>query len=857
MAKVPTNNNPGTYLPVPGETVPIDPTNNDSANNARIAAQNSSSVDSGVTSNNIRVDPDAADGRRFLSPGNPSVGNGPPRPVTPEAGIGVPGEKGDKGDKGDTGDTGPRGLQGIPGPQGPVGPTGPAGPAGPAGLQGIPGPVGPTGPAGPQGIPGPVGPPGTGSGNLVVTERVYSEDGSTFTDIIEVDPTSKLIFSGFGVEVLGDEAGEAIAFIPGLEVDSLRVEHDTGFDGGYVFVPGERFQTSLLSFSGGVFVEPDLNDSNVALVEIGFKVNGPGETPIDPEIEPSTQRLDRIFNLTFGPGFTVGSGGVIGEAVIDIASSGSGVTLFGPSEAGGGEYQIGNLNIGRGLTLREPSDGNGNLTLLSRGTEVLIWDTTVNGGTGGFVSQEYQTAVRLRAGPGIGISTTPYTDPFDPDAFGQRTIVITATGDGSGSPGPEGPQGPQGPEGPEGPQGEPGPQGTSIASASVTGSTLTLVMNDSTSIVVGGSILGPVGPAGPLGPEGPEGPEGPAGRNVVSASVVNDELILQMSDSTTVNAGDVTGPAGPQGEQGPPGIAGPTGAVGPAGATGRGVQSVQVNTEGNLIVTFTDLSTNDAGRVRGDAGPQGEPGLEGPAGRNVLSASVNQTTGILTLNMSDSTVIDAGNARGPAGAPGINGIDGLDGEPGPQGPAGPAGPQGSQGPVGPQGEAGPAGADGADGADGNIVSVQDEGSLVVAVPTALNFVGDGVTVTQSGSTATINIPGGSGSGPTSGPQAFQFRVNFSAGVIGSVDNLPAGWTVSNIVNNAFTVNFPTVLGTPAMCSFHGETPAGSGTFTSRTVSGVGATFTYNGPGVINFTGISPSNTGGQNGGIAIVKIIIF
>ena len=734
MAKVPTNNNPGTYLPVPGETRPIDPSNNDEANNARIAARNSSAAESGVTSNNIRVDPDAADGRRFLSPGSPAIG-GPFRPVSPDAGVGVPGEKGDKGDKGDTGDTGPRGLQGIPGPQGPVGP------------QGIPGPIGPAGPAGPQGEPGPAGPegpPGSGAGgSLIVTERVYDEDGLGFEDIVEVDPTTKLIFSGFGVEVIDDGAGEAIAFIPGLEVDSLRVEYDTGFDGGYAFEPGERFQTSLLSFSGGVFVEPDLNDSNVALVEIGFKVNGPGETPIDPEIEPSTQRLDRIFNLTFGPGFTVGSGVVIGEAVIDIASSGSGVTLFGPSEVGGGEYQIGNLNIGRGLTLREPSDGNGNLTLLSRGTEVLIWDTTVNGGTGGFVSQEYQTAVRLRAGPGIGISTTPYTDPFDPDAFGQRTIVITATGDGSGSPGPEGPAGPAGPAGPQGEPGlpgEPGPQGTSIASASVTGSTLTLVMNDATSIVVGGSILGPVGPAGPLGPEGPEGPEGPAGRNVVSASVVNDELILQMSDSTTVNAGDVTGPAGPQGIQGPPGIAGP---------------------------------------------------------------------------------------------------------------------QGAQGPAGPQGEAGPAGADGADGADGNIVSVQDEGSLVVAVPTALNFVGDGVTVTQSGSTATINIPGGGGSGPTSGPQAFQFRVNFSAGVIGSVDNLPAGWTVSNIVNNAFTVNFPTVLGTPAMCSFHGETPAGSGTFTSRTVSGVGATFTYNGPGVINFTGISPSNTGGQNGGIAIVKIIIF
>ena len=81
--------------------------------------------------------------------------------------------------------------------------------------------------------------------------------------------------------------------------------------------------------------------------------------------------------------------------------------------------------------------------------------------------------------------------------------------------------------------------------------------------------------------------------------------------------------------------------------------------------------------------------------------------------------------------------------------AGGTGPAGATGATGPAGAAGAAGADGAmgtagvDGADGaGAAPAQDEGTQVVATPTAYNFVGDGVVVTDVGGVATVTIAGG-------------------------------------------------------------------------------------------------------------------
>ena len=67
------------------------------------------------------------------------------------------------------------------------------------------------------------------------------------------------------------------------------------------------------------------------------------------------------------------------------------------------------------------------------------------------------------------------------------------------------------------------------------------------------------GGPGTAGPEGPPGPQGVAGVGIADAEVTENpgDLILLLTDGTTINAGQVVGPPGPQGNPGPPGPSGP------------------------------------------------------------------------------------------------------------------------------------------------------------------------------------------------------------------------------------------------------------------------------------------------------------
>jgi hypothetical protein len=60
------------------------------------------------------------------------------------------------------------------------------------------------------------------------------------------------------------------------------------------------------------------------------------------------------------------------------------------------------------------------------------------------------------------------------------------------------------------------------------------------------------GGTGPEGPQGPQGEPGEPGVAVVDAEVTDNpgDLILLLSDGTTINAGQVTGPPGPPGPSG-------------------------------------------------------------------------------------------------------------------------------------------------------------------------------------------------------------------------------------------------------------------------------------------------------------------
>lgn len=217
-----------------------------------------------------------------------------------------------------------------------------------------------------------------------------------------------------------------------------------------------------------------------------------------------------------------------------------------------------------------------------------------------------------------------------------------------GAPGPQGEQGPAGPAGEPGPAGlpgAPGPKGDAGAAGPQ-------------------GEPGPTGPQGPQGEQGPAGPQGEqgAGLNILGSLSSPDDLpvtgapgdaylisgnLWVWSGSEWVNAGQIQGPAGPQGEQGPAGPQGDPGVAGPQG-------------------------------LKGDAGEPGPQGEAGPAG-----------------------------AAGPQGEPGPAGPEGPKGDQGDPGPQGPAGEVGPQGPAGPQGEQGPQGLPGADGLTNPMTTAGD------------------------------------------------------------------------------------------------------------------------------------------------------
>ena len=98
---------------------------------------------------------------------------------------------------------------------------------------------------------------------------------------------------------------------------------------------------------------------------------------------------------------------------------------------------------------------------------------------------------------------------------------------------------------------------------------------------------------------------GGGGKSVTDAQVNGDgDLIITLSDGTTINAGHVVGAdgaQGPEGPQGPPGAEGEQGPAGPKGDTGeQGPQGPKGDT--------------GAQGLQGPKGDQGEQGIQGPQG---------------------------------------------------------------------------------------------------------------------------------------------------------------------------------------------------------------------------------------------------
>ena len=210
-----------------------------------------------------------------------------------------------------------------------------------------------------------------------------------------------------------------------------------------------------------------------------------------------------------------------------------------------------------------------------------------------------------------------------------------------GPAGPMGPMGQQGEPGPQGERGEPGPQGEQgiPGPQGIAG------------------VAGPKGDRGERGEQGPQGLAGPAGP------------IGPKGERGLKGAKGDQGPQGERGEQGPQGeqgLEGKQGKQGKRGAPGIGVQTALIDENGDLLITLTDESVINAGKVSqkaykelfddeasdadgelfedGAQGPQGPPGPQGPAGpQGVGIGSVDiDEFGHLIVTYTDYSTQDAG-----------------------------------------------------------------------------------------------------------------------------------------------------------------------------------------------------------------------
>jgi len=120
--------------------------------------------------------------------------------------------------------------------------------------------------------------------------------------------------------------------------------------------------------------------------------------------------------------------------------------------------------------------------------------------------------------------------------------------------------------GPQGPQGNAGTDGTSISSATISGNSIVLTMSDSSTINVTGNVVGPTGATGAAGSDGSNGTDGTDGVGITSVSLVGGaNLVLNYSNSSTQDIGNIKGPTGAQGPAG--NVLVTTGNAAPSGAS--------------------------------------------------------------------------------------------------------------------------------------------------------------------------------------------------------------------------------------------------------------------------------------------------
>ena len=298
-----------------------------------------------------------------------------------------------------------------------------------------------------------------------------------------------------------------------------------------------------------------------------------------------------------------------------------------------------------------------------------------------------------------------------------------------GADGKPGQDGEDGKDGADGEDGVDGKDGVGIADVAIVDGKLVITLSNGTVIDLG-NIKGEDGKDGADGEDGKDGVDGKPGQDgedgkdgidgingkdgvSIVKSEINEkgELVLTYSDGTSINLGRVVGTDGKDGADGEdgkdgvdgkPGQDGADGADGKDGVDGIGISTVVINEKNELVITLSNGTVINLGNVKGDKGDKGEAGedgvdgTDGKDGVSIVKSEINEK-GELVLTYSNGTSINLGKVVGSDGKDGADGEDGKDGV---------------------DGKPGQDGADGADGKDGigiQSVVVDQNGCLVVTL----------------------------------------------------------------------------------------------------------------------------------------------
>ena len=170
----------------------------------------------------------------------------------------------------------------------------------------------------------------------------------------------------------------------------------------------------------------------------------------------------------------------------------------------------------------------------------------------------------------------------------------------------------------------------------------------------------------------------------------NGDFILTLLDGTDVNVSNVSNSKGKDGKNGTNGKNGKNGAN---GKDGRSITLASVNSEGQLVITYSDGSSVNLDKLVGINDIDGKDGTDGKDGVGINTVNITGD-GKLNITLTNGTTLNLGTIKGEKGDKGDTGVQGEKGD------KGDTGEQGIQGVAGKDGKDGINGINGTDGVDG-------------------------------------------------------------------------------------------------------------------------------------------------------------